>query len=34
MFENLIILGLGAVLMAFGFGLYIHFREQKKKKRV
>ena len=30
MFENLIILGLGAVLMALGFGLYIYFQERKK----
>ena len=34
MFENLIILGIGAVLMAFGFGLYIYFREHKKRKKV
>jgi uncharacterized membrane protein YczE len=34
MFENLIILGIGAVLMAFGFGLYIYFREHKKRGKV
>ena len=32
MFENLVILGLGAVVMALGFGLYIYFQERKKSK--
>jgi hypothetical protein len=34
MFENLITLGLGTVLMALGFGLYIYFQDRKKSKKV
>jgi hypothetical protein len=34
MFENLIILGLGAVLMALGFGLFVYFHQRKKRTKV
>jgi hypothetical protein len=33
MFENLIILGLGAVLMALGFGVFIYLLDRKKNKK-